>query len=129
MNGTTKAKNGAQARQAAQQSSGAETPQNGKMADWTIIIYIAADSNLANFAIESLKQLNATANDHVKVAVQFAIDAPGGQKIPRYIFDGNCSDDGQASGKKRPDDGKCRDAPISASLDSFLDAPKNMTEQ
>src|SRR5262249_21915646 len=57
----------------------------------------------------------------------FSIDAPGGQKIPRYIFDGNCPDDGQHPDTKRGD-GKCRDAPISASLDSFLDAPKNMNQ-
>jgi len=114
---TSKNKDGAQNPQAMQQNGGATPPQNGNLAEWTIIIYIAADSNLANFAIESLKQLNATANDQVKVAVQFAVDAPGGQKIPRYIFDG-C-----------PDQKPCPDRPISASLDSFLDAPKNMTEQ
>jgi hypothetical protein len=120
MNATkSKKKNRAQNRQAAQQSGGAAPQQNGNTKTWTIIIDMAADSTLANFAIESLKQLNATATKQVKVAVQFSIDAPGGQKIPRYIFDGQCPD--------RRADGKC-DAPISASLDSFLDAPKNMTQ-
>src|SRR5579859_577120 len=109
---TSKSKNAAKNRQAAQPDTGATPPQNGDIADWTIIIDIAADSNLANFAIESLKQLNATARSEVKIAVQFAIDAPGGQKIPRYIFD--------QSNPNRP---------ISASLDSFLDAPKNLTQQ
>jgi cysteine peptidase C11 family protein len=107
---TSKSRGGAQNQQAAQQNGGAKPPQNGNMKTWTIIIDMAADSALANFAIESLKQLNATANEKVKVAVQFSIDAPGGQKIPRYIFDAPSQ------------------APISASLDSFLDAPKDMTQ-
>jgi hypothetical protein len=60
---------------------------------WTIMLYIAADSALANFAVESLKQLNssvraASTEDkaEVVVAAQFSIDAPGGQEIQRYIF-------------------------------------------
>ncbi len=44
---------------------------------WIIMLYIAADSNLAKFAIESLKQLNVTAGPDVRVVVQFAVDAPG----------------------------------------------------
>jgi Clostripain family len=125
---TSKSMGDAQKQRAAQQNGGAKPPQNGNMKTWTIIIDMAADSALANFAIESLKQLNATANDKVKVAVQFSIDAPGGQKIPRYIFDGNCPGDQQDPDGKNGY-GQCRDAPISASLDSFLDAPKNMTQQ
>src|SRR5579884_2691528 len=115
MNDTTsKSQNGAQVQQGAQQNSGATLPEN-KNTDkktWTIIIDIAADSNLANFAIETLKQLNATANPQVKIVVQFSIDAPGGQQIPRYIFT-----------EPRPKE------PISASLAGILNAPKNMTEE
>lgn len=124
---TAKNKNGAQNKQGVQQNGGATPQQNGDMKTWTIIIDMAADSALANFAVESLKQLNATANKKVQMAVQFSVDAPGGQKIPRYIFDGSCPDDKKPSGKKRRE-GQYREAPISASLDSFLDAPKNMTQ-
>lgn len=88
-------------------------------ADWIIMLYIAADGNLANFAVESLKQLNnSTGNTNdpnatgkVVVAVQFAIDAPGGQQIPRYIFDGT------------------NNGSLGNSLAGYLKAPDDMTEQ
>lgn len=79
------------------------------------MLYIAADGDLANFAVESLKQLNHSAGEadksRVVVAVQFAIDAPGGQQIPRYIFN------------------KKSNGSISDSLADYLNAPDNMTEQ
>jgi hypothetical protein len=61
---------------------------------WTILLDIAADGLLANFAVESLKQLKSSTGAPycdtelatVMVAAQFAVDAPAGQKIPRYIF-------------------------------------------
>jgi hypothetical protein len=84
---------------------------SGASADWTIMLYIAADGNLANFAVESLKQLNHTAGKDIVVAAQFAIDAPAGQQIPRYIFT-NAGGGG-----------------IGNSLDSYLNAPNSMTEQ
>lgn len=86
---------------------------------WTIMLYIAADGTLANFAVESLKQLNnsisapAGPNDEamVVVAAQFSIDAPGGQQIPRYIFN------------------ECSGGSLTNSLAGYLNAPANMTEQ
>jgi hypothetical protein len=86
---------------------------------WTVMMYIAADSSIANFAVESLKQINRTvatpAGEHeeanVVVAAQFAIDAPGGQQVPRYIFN-------QSSGGSLGD-----------SFAEYLKAPDNMTEQ
>jgi Clostripain family len=98
----------------------------GKAADsvhkeirWTIMLYIAADGGIANFGIESLKQLNRSVamaagpqdKATVVVAAQFAIDAPGGQQIPRYIFN-------QLSGGS-----------LGNSFAGFLNAPDNMTEQ
>jgi len=69
-------------------------PPQAPTTSWTIMLYIAADSTLANFAVESLKQLNRAAilppgkddQADVTVAAQFSIDAPGGQEIQRYIF-------------------------------------------
>jgi hypothetical protein len=82
------------------------------------MLYIAADSTLANFAVESLKQINNSAgapvgtdDNTVVVAAQFAIDAPGGQMVPRYIFD------------------KCSHGTIKNSLKEPLNAPVGMTEQ
>jgi hypothetical protein len=65
-----------------------------KKTSWTIMLYIAADGNIANFGVESLKQLNRSVglppgpDDEatVVVAAQFAIGAPAGQQVPRYIF-------------------------------------------
>jgi Clostripain family len=90
-----------------------------KQTRWTIMLYIAADGDLANFAVESLKQVNHSASipsdqgDQAKVVVaaQFAVDAPGVQPIPRYIFD-------EQSG-----------GPLSGSVASYLQPSDNMTEQ
>jgi hypothetical protein len=35
------------------------------MTDWTIMVYISADNVLANFAIESLKQLKRSAGNGI----------------------------------------------------------------
>jgi Clostripain family len=59
---------------------------------WTIMMYIAADDMLANFAVESLKQLKNAASDRVVVAAQF--DADGQRDIPRLVFDGTGDKDG-----------------------------------
>ena len=86
---------------------------------WTIMLYIAADGLLANFAVDSLKQLSrsaSTAPGHddqasVVVAAQFSIDAPGGQSIRRYIFN-ESSGGNLGNGSQDP-----------------LNAPPNMSEQ
>lgn len=86
---------------------------------WTIMLYIAADATLANFAVESLKQINDSIGERIDskhpagvvVAAQFAVDAPAGQQIPRYIFD------------------KHSHGSIKNSLKDYLNAPDNMTEQ
>lgn len=101
-------------RQAQQRYSAkkAETPKTPPPPPtWVIMIYIAADNTLANFAIETLKQLNRTGDHDVVVTVQFAVDAPGGQRIPRYIFDHPSTES------------------VEKSIAGYLDAPKNMTEQ
>lgn len=66
--------------------------QNGKKqqpkADWTIMVYIAADDVLANFAIESLKQLKVAAGNKVIVSAQLDVDGPfSRERIRRYVFD------------------------------------------
>jgi hypothetical protein len=51
---------------------------------WTIMVYISADNVLANFAVESLKQLRRAAGDGVNVVAQF--DANGKQEARRLLF-------------------------------------------
>src|SRR5215469_8110678 len=54
---------------------------------WTIMLYIVADDGLANFAIESLKQLQHTAGGNVKVAAQVDLDGSRQKRaIRRYKF-------------------------------------------
>src|SRR5215472_1417923 len=66
----------------------ADQATNGP-AKWTIMVYIAADPTLSNFAVESLKQLKAAADKDVVVAVQFDADhGYHGRKIRRLIFNG-----------------------------------------
>lgn len=100
-----------------QQSQSPQLP--AKKTRWTVMVYIAADAVLANFGVESLKQLNFGASSpesdedeaSVVVAAQFSIDAPGGQSIPRYIFNRNSGGN------------------LGRSLRGHLHAPQNMTEQ
>lgn len=69
-------------------------------ANWMIMMYIAADDMLANFAVESLKQLkravsanNAiSTNGSVVVVAQF--DADGRRNIPRFVFESSSDADG-----------------------------------
>src|SRR5690348_13077524 len=65
--------------------AGGEEMNNPK---WVIMVYIAADDTLANFAIESLKQLKDTATDEVVVVAQFDPDGLSTRhKVRRYVFD------------------------------------------
>ncbi len=93
-----------------QNSLGAtKVPTPATKTSWTIMLYIAADGLLANFAVESLKQLSKSASAapgdddqaSVVVAAQFSIDAPGGQSIPRYIFN-DSSGENLGSGARDP---------------------------
>jgi len=55
---------------------------------WVIMVYLAADDTLANFAIESLKQLKQTATNEVVVAAQFDPDGLSSEhQVRRYVFD------------------------------------------
>jgi len=56
------------------------------MVNWTIMVYISADNVLANFAVESLKQLKRSAGKGIVVVAQ--VDANERRGIHRYRFDG-----------------------------------------
>lgn len=63
---------------------------------WTIMAYINADNILANFAVESLKQLRNAASDHVTVIAEFADNQPDRNQERNarlYRFDGTKRDD------------------------------------
>jgi hypothetical protein len=118
------AKKKSPSRVAARSAAGASGAQKSAAAPskkrWTILLDIAADGLLANFGIESLKQLKNSATTkgadsdpaEVLVAAQFSIDAPAGQKIPRYIFG--------------PD---TTGGTLSDYIADYLEAPDTMTEQ
>ncbi|HEV2960900.1 MAG TPA: clostripain-related cysteine peptidase [Candidatus Angelobacter sp.] len=76
--------------------------QDNQTANWMIMVYIAADDVLANFAVGSLKQLKRLAsqndNDNVVVAAQF--DANGQLNIARLIFDGTGNKSESLQGNK-----------------------------
>jgi hypothetical protein len=61
----------------------AEQATNG-IPNWTIMMYMAAQNLLANFAVESLKQLKSAASSDVVVAAQLHADINKG--IRRYTF-------------------------------------------
>jgi hypothetical protein len=54
------------------------------MNDWTLMVYISADDILANFAVESLKQLKRAAGDGIEVVAQFDANVKG--SVLRYAF-------------------------------------------
>lgn len=53
---------------------------------WTIMVYIAADNNLANFGVDSLKQMKTFGGDAVNIVAEF--DPGPLQQTKRYVFDG-----------------------------------------
>lgn len=53
---------------------------------WTIMVYMNADDELANFAVESLKQLKSAASDKVTVAAQLGVDGFDPPYFRRYVF-------------------------------------------
>ena len=55
--------------------------------NWTIMVYINADNVLANFAIESLKQLRNAAGDGIVVVAEF--DDNQQEDARMYLFDGD----------------------------------------
>lgn len=55
--------------------------------NWTIMVYMAADDTLADFAVRSLQQLRRVAMQDPSVVVVAQFDANGKQNIPRLIFD------------------------------------------
>lgn len=53
---------------------------------WTVMVYLAADNNLNNSAVDSLKQMKAAATDNINVVAQF--DTGPRNSTQRYHFDG-----------------------------------------
>ena len=59
---------------------------SGQIANWAILVYISADHELANFAVESLKQLKRGAGGNT---IALAEAHSGNQaETCRYVFDG-----------------------------------------
>jgi len=73
-------------------------------ANWLVMVYISADGVLANFAVESLKQLKRAAGKDVVVVAQFETDGIIPAKL--YVFDGTDATkpltDGEPVPVKRP---------------------------
>ena len=67
------------------------------MNDWTIMVYISADDVLANFAVESLKQLKRAAGDGIAVAAQF--DANNTRYVRRLALRGTGRKDSSLENK------------------------------
>jgi len=53
---------------------------------WTVLVYIAADNNLRNFGVDSLKQMKAVSRDCINVVAEF--DTGPMKPARRYLFDG-----------------------------------------
>ena len=53
---------------------------------WTVMVYIAADNNLTNYGVTSLKQMKAAGGDSVNVIAEFNTGPLRTNK--RYLFDG-----------------------------------------
>jgi hypothetical protein len=58
-----------------------------QIANWAIMVYISADKDLANFAVESLKQLKRGAGNGIVVLAQ--VETNGIRDVRRYRFDGS----------------------------------------
>lgn len=58
-----------------------------KKKSWTVMVYLAADNNLADFGVNSLRQMKAAAGPRINVVAEF--DMGPMSKNKRYFFDGN----------------------------------------
>lgn len=55
--------------------------------DWTIILYISADNNLAPFSIRNIRQMaRVGSNEHFNIVVQLDIHKTNGEKVTRRYF-------------------------------------------
>jgi len=81
-----------------------------RMNDWTIMVYISADDILANFAVESLKQMKRAAGRGVDVIAQF--DANLGGNVPVYAFS----------------DSKKKESSIATNVIANVQGPADMTD-
>lgn len=66
-----------------------------KPADWAVLVYISADDILANFAIDSLRQLKLASGEKIVVAAQ--VDKSGLRDPHRYRFPLKPGEDKQSS--------------------------------
>jgi len=66
---------------------------DAKKVHCTVMVYIQADDTLANFAVQSLRELKRAANDQVTVAAQFKANEQ--TDIYRYVFSGKDPDTGE----------------------------------
>jgi Clostripain family len=53
---------------------------------WTVMVYLAADNNLSNFAVDSLRQMKAASRDNINVVAE--LDSGPLNRSKRYRFDG-----------------------------------------
>lgn len=60
--------------------------EKNRIANWMIMVYLAADDVLSDFAVGSLQQLRQLAGEDADVIVAAQFDANGQQNIPRLIF-------------------------------------------
>ena|SRR5205823_6784962 len=81
--------------------------------EWLVMVYISADGLLANFAVESLKQLKRAAGNGVVVVAQ--VDKDGDIPARKYVFD--------KSGSLADSKAQILDLPTGGTPD-----PKNLTE-
>jgi len=72
--------------------------------DWTVMVYINADNLLANFAIESLKQLRDAASKNAVVIAEFADNQQPDARIYRF--------DGSKKGSLSIKDNEVKNAPL-----------------
>jgi hypothetical protein len=89
-------------------------------ANWKIMVYISADGLLANFAVESLKQLKRAAGDGVVVVAQ--LDANGITPAKLYVFDGSDTTKPLVDSKPRPVNQPADEVPNPEDLRAFIDS-------
>lgn len=93
--------------------------QQAPIANWLIMMYIAADDVLCNFAVGSLKQLKRAANSNVVVAAQF--DADGRRNIPLLVFDGSGDKNGSLKDDEKDQIARDTDMADPDVLRAFID--------
>jgi hypothetical protein len=98
------------------------------MKKWTLMVYISADDVLANFAVESLKELKRAASEDIQVFAEFDPNVPG-KEARLYLFKGDVHSGGTKNDSEKTDASiESNELETTLGCDVDMNDPKHLTK-